>query len=190
MYPAFLDTCVLLKPYVCDTLLTIAESGLFRPLWSRGVLDELARNLIKRGLSDTQVSHRIEQMTRHFPDANVAGYEHLVVAMENHPKDRHILAAAVRGAAASLVTENLKEFPRTCWTATASRLCTKTSSSKINSILAPRLVSAALQRQVSRHRKHPRSVDELLDILGNEGNGCPGFAAEARRVSTVRAWRS
>jgi len=27
MDSAFLDTCVLLKPYLCDTLLSIAEAG-------------------------------------------------------------------------------------------------------------------------------------------------------------------
>ncbi|GAA3022594.1 PIN domain-containing protein [Actinokineospora globicatena] len=190
MYPAFLDTCVLLKPYVCDTLLTIAESGLFRPLWSIGVLDELARNLAKRGLSEAQVSHRIEQMTHHFSDANVTGYEHLVPAMENDPKDRHVLAAAVRGGAASLVTENLKDFPKHALDRYGIAAVHQDEFLQDQLDLSPRLVSAALQRQVSRHRKYPRSVDDLLDVLGNEGNGCPGFAAEARHVSAGGMWRS
>lgn len=51
MLPVFIDTCVLLKPYLCDTLLTISESGVYRPLWSRDVLAELERNLRKRGAS-------------------------------------------------------------------------------------------------------------------------------------------
>lgn len=32
MLPVFLDTCVLLKSYLCDTLLSIAEAGVYRPL--------------------------------------------------------------------------------------------------------------------------------------------------------------
>jgi len=41
--PVFIDTCVLLKPYLCDTLLTVSESGVYRPMWSGDVLVELDR---------------------------------------------------------------------------------------------------------------------------------------------------
>ena len=51
MDAVLLDTCVLLKSYLCDTLLSIAEEGTFRPLWSDHILEELRRNLIKAGLS-------------------------------------------------------------------------------------------------------------------------------------------
>jgi hypothetical protein len=34
MEAVLLDTCVLLKSYLCDTLLSIAEEGVYRPLWS------------------------------------------------------------------------------------------------------------------------------------------------------------
>src|ERR1022692_4290909 len=46
-----------------------------------------------------------------FPDALVTGYEPLIGEMANDPKDRHVLAAAVRGGAEVLVTENLRDFP-------------------------------------------------------------------------------
>ncbi|MBB5954445.1 hypothetical protein FHS29_001015 [Saccharothrix tamanrassetensis] len=86
MYSVFLDTCVLLKPYLCDTVLSIAECGIYRPLWSAGVLEELDRNLRKRGATEEQVRHRLDQMTRHFPDARVDGYEDLIRSMTNHPR--------------------------------------------------------------------------------------------------------
>jgi hypothetical protein len=41
VHPAFLDTCLLLKPYLCDTLLSIAEAAVYRPLWSADVIAEL-----------------------------------------------------------------------------------------------------------------------------------------------------
>ena len=51
----FLDTCVLLKSYLCDTLLSIAEAGVYRPLWSPTVMTELERNLARRGLGEKEV---------------------------------------------------------------------------------------------------------------------------------------
>jgi hypothetical protein len=50
-------------------------------------------------------------MSRSFPDALVTGYESLVDGMTNHPKDRHVLAAAVRANAEVIVTFNLRDFP-------------------------------------------------------------------------------
>jgi hypothetical protein len=64
----FLDTCVLLKPYLCDTLLSIAEVGVYRPLWSDGVLEELRRNLVKAGAGPEAIEHRLDQMAAYSPE--------------------------------------------------------------------------------------------------------------------------
>ena len=40
-FSAFLDACVLVPIALADTLLRLAEAGLFRPLWSDRVLDEM-----------------------------------------------------------------------------------------------------------------------------------------------------
>lgn len=111
MDAVLVDTCVLLKSYLCDTLLSVAEEGAFRPLWSDHILTELRRNLVKAAAKQEAVEHRLTQMTTYFPDARVTGYESLLGSMTNDPKDRHVLAAAVAGRADVLVTENLKDFP-------------------------------------------------------------------------------
>ncbi|MBM7770916.1 hypothetical protein JOD54_001120 [Actinokineospora baliensis] len=176
---------MLLKPYLCDTLLSIAEAGLYRPLWSAGVLEELARNLSRRGLSDVQVAHRLDQMNRHFPDAEVSGYADLIPAMTNHPKDRHVLAAAVRGGAASLVTENLKDFPRGALTPYGVAALHQDEFLQDQLDLAPWRVVEALRRQASRYRRDPRSVEDLLGILGDDNHRCTGFTEEVRRLMGV-----
>ena len=71
MFPAFPDTCTLYGAYLCDSLLRLAEAGTYRPLWSADVLDELERALVVRGLEKTAVTHRISEMRRAFPDAEV-----------------------------------------------------------------------------------------------------------------------
>jgi len=76
----------------------------------RSARTELRRNLLRRGLPAELVDRRIRQMTWAFPDAMVTGYESLVDAMTNHPKDRHVLAAAVRANAEVIVTFNLSDF--------------------------------------------------------------------------------
>lgn len=76
-------------------------------------LDELERALVVRGLEKKAVTHRIGEMRRAFPDAEVRGYENLVERMTCDPKDRHVLAAAVRSDAAVLVTFNTDDFPDT-----------------------------------------------------------------------------
>jgi hypothetical protein len=99
-FPAFLDTCVLFPQYLNDTLLTQAAAGTYRPLWSKGVLDELAGALGRETqMSPQQVEHRLNRMRKAFPDAEVVGYEHLVDGMANDEKDRHVLAAAASNPA-------------------------------------------------------------------------------------------
>ncbi len=50
-------------------------------------------------------------MRQAFPDALVENYEDLVAAMDCDPKDRHVMAAAVRSNAELIVTFNLRDFP-------------------------------------------------------------------------------
>jgi PIN domain len=98
---------------LCDTLLRLAEAGAYRPLWSAGVLDELERNLLERGLPEGS-GHLPDQGDPPFlPRRRGAGYEMLTENMACDQKDRHVLAAAVRGDAEVLVTFNPGDFPDT-----------------------------------------------------------------------------
>lgn len=110
-FPAFFDTNVLYGAFLNDFILELADRGLFRPLWSKDVLFELGKNLVRNGEDPILVAKRIGTMERYFADAMVTGYEGLVPTMTNDKKDRHVLAAAVRGGAEVLVTFNTKDFP-------------------------------------------------------------------------------
>lgn len=106
-----LDACVLVPYQLADLLLRIADAELFEPLWSGELLAEVERNVVKLGLEPDKAARRIAQMASAFPNATVTGFEHLVPAMTNDPKDRHVAAAAVRGGAALIVTANTRDFP-------------------------------------------------------------------------------
>jgi predicted nucleic acid-binding protein len=106
----FLDTNALYGSDFADTLLSLADERVFKPKWSADVLTGLRRSLVqKAGISGSNADRRIKQMQRAFPGAEVKGYEDLIAKMTNDPKDRHVLAAAVKSGARELVTFNLKD---------------------------------------------------------------------------------
>jgi hypothetical protein len=59
---------------------------------------------------DFWVNARVELIHRAVPDCPVSGYEHLIEKLELPvPKDRPILAAAMRAGAQAIVAVNLKD---------------------------------------------------------------------------------
>lgn len=109
---ALLDASVLFPAAPRDTLLRATEAALFQPCWSEEILQELARNLIAdAGLREDQARRLLAAIRRRFPYASVTGYEMLIDNVTNHPKDRHVLAAAVSARAQVIVTNNLRHFP-------------------------------------------------------------------------------
>jgi hypothetical protein len=112
----------------------------------------------------------------------VTGYEALVDEMVNDPKDRHVLAAAVRGGAEVLVTENLRDFP----TAAVRPYDIEVVSQDVFLLdqldLRPAEVIDAMRRQVSRHHREPRTIEGLLAILGSPGSGCPDFVLACHQM--------
>ncbi len=112
-YRIFLDACVLANFGVCDVLLRLSERPrLIVPHWSAEVLEETRRTQIEKlgWPHELANSFRIE-LSKAFPSAEVTGYAHLLSAVTNDPKDRHVLAAAISGACPLIVTFNLKHFP-------------------------------------------------------------------------------
>src|ERR1700683_583784 len=110
-YLAVLDACVLVLAALRDTLLRIAETPrLYVPKWSEDILSEVERTLIRR-LRKTHEQEAIlfGKLRSAFPEALVEDYKGLEVALTNDQKDRHVLAAAIRSSAQTIVTFNLKD---------------------------------------------------------------------------------
>jgi predicted nucleic acid-binding protein len=110
---ALLDANVLYPIGLVDLLLRLAEAGLYVPRWSAAIHEEWTRNLRadRPDLAD-RVDRRRRAMELAFPAALVTGYEPLAAGLNlPDPDDRHVLAAAVCGAATEVVTFNLGDFP-------------------------------------------------------------------------------
>ncbi|WP_295015394.1 PIN domain-containing protein [uncultured Micrococcus sp.] len=114
-FSAVLDACVLVPIAQADTLLYMAEAGLYRPLWSKRILEETIRALetIHPDMKESGAArHRTAVMNQAFDDACVEGWEELLSAISlPDENDRHVVAAAIQGRADLIVTANLKDFP-------------------------------------------------------------------------------
>jgi hypothetical protein len=121
VFTAALDTSVLWPSLQRDFLLSLAIEGLYRPVWSSVVLEELefeeTQKLVRRrGLAAPEAARRaqrlVRQMRTHFGDAEVHGWEPLEGTFGlPDPDDEHVVAAAVLAGAGAIVTHNLKDFP-------------------------------------------------------------------------------
>jgi predicted nucleic acid-binding protein len=183
MRRVLLDTCVLYPGHLRDTLLRLAEADLIQPLWTAEILAELRRNLCARQANDdssaVKVDRLISTLNGFFSDALVEGYEELVGRMENHPKDRHVLAAALQGNADVLLTFNLRDFTVRPVGEGFPELMHPDAFLLDVLDRAPGQVVRLLYRQVAEHKRPPKHVQGLLDVL--DRTGVPGFAAEVRR---------
>lgn len=111
MLIAILDADVLFPMLLRDTLLRAAAAGCFRLQWSTEILDEVVRNLVRDyGMDAEKASALRDLMEDAYPEANVEGWQELEAAMRNHPKDRHVVAAAVAAGADVIVTSNVRDF--------------------------------------------------------------------------------
>lgn len=180
-FPALLDANVLIPLNVADLLLRLAEQETYRPLWSADLMDEVERNLVARiGLSPAQAARRVATMQTVFPDAMVTGYEPLVPAMTNDPKDRHVLAAAVRADAAVIVTTNLKDFPQASLAPYALSVVSPDDFLLDQLELYPGQTLACLQQMASARTRPPVIVPELL---GRFAEIAPRFAEQVRALA-------
>ena len=107
-----LDACVLANFGVADLLLRLAKRPRqLIPVWSEQILDETHRtHTEKLGWEERFASSFQLAIREHYPEAMCVGYEHLVPAMANDEKDRHVLAAAVHAGAPLILTFNLDDF--------------------------------------------------------------------------------
>ncbi|MFN7935687.1 MAG: PIN domain-containing protein [Bryobacteraceae bacterium] len=112
-YRVVLDACVLIPMPLADTLLRMAEAPrLYLPRWSQTIMEEVTRNLISKWeMPPEKALRREEALRRHFPEAWVEGFETLLDVLTNDPKDRHVLATAVRSHSELIVTYNRRHFP-------------------------------------------------------------------------------
>ena len=140
-------------------------------------MTEVNRNLAENfGLTDEQVAYRESEIRRHFPEAWVEGHEDLISAMANHPKDRHVLAAAVRCNAEVIVTHNVKDFPRTALEPYSITVMGPSTFLRNLYELDPSLLRTRLSGKLRRSTELAEYVLDRLSI------NAPGFVSFFRTI--------
>lgn len=183
MFTALLDTCVLVPSTQRDVLLQCAAAGIYRPVWSQAILDELAYTLTRlltlksrtTDEVDAYVTRLLNQMRHAFPDALSTGWDHLLPTITvPDPDDTHVVAAALTAGAQLIVTNDQRGFT----TGLPPGLTTQHPDDFLLDALdlAPATVLAAVHAVAARTGRHgpERSPRDLAEHLAKTGT--PGFA--------------
>ena len=166
-FSALLDANVLYPFLIRDVLLSLAEGGLYRPLWTADIHEEWTRHLIgKRPEHKDRIKTTVSVMNEAFPEAIVDDYQDLIsTVILPDPDDRHVVAAAIRGGANVIVTENIADFP----TGVLDRydLEVRTADEFILNTVELYLTDALAALRTMRHRyaNPPLSAEELLQAM-------------------------
>ena len=181
MYSAVLDACVLVPNALCDTLLRLAERGFYRPVWSERILAEvvLAIEQVRPDIDVQRIQRRVDTMVSNFEDATIRGWEQISAGLDlPDPDDRHVLAAAIAGAAQTIVTFNLKDFPEDKLAERGVR-ATHPDDFLLDQLdLHPGLAREVLIEQAADLANPPTDLDGVLNRL--EQVGVPRFADAVR----------
>jgi PIN domain len=179
-YTAVLDACVLVPVALADTLLRLAENGLYRPLWSDRILAE-TRQAIEEIHPGIDTDKRFIDMQEAFGDAMVTGWEELQTGIVLPDKDdRHVVAAGIRGGAQAIVTANVADFPIAALDPFGLQPVHPDQFLLDQLDLSPPTVLRVIREQAQHTRRPPLSPLDLAAVLGRAG--VPEFADELLRM--------
>ena len=171
-YTALFDACVLYPMGLRDLLMELALTDTFRARWTDEILDEWVDAIHERrpDIPKQNLSKQCALMNDHVRDALIENYQGLIPTLSlPDPKDRHVLAAAIRGRADAIVTFNLKDFPKT----TLGQYGIEAQHPDEFLIhlydLYPAHVVTALKRVRKRLKNPPYSVAEHMEALQRYG---------------------
>jgi predicted nucleic acid-binding protein len=169
---AIIDACVLYSAPVRDLIVRLAQAGLIQARWTAEIHDEWMRNVLTNhpNLTRARLERTRSLMDAAVRDCLVKDYTDLVDSLTlPDPDDRHVLAAAIRGSADVIVTYNLGDFPANALTPFGIEA--QHPDEFIAHLLdsEPAAVVSAAKRQREGLKSPPRSVDEFLGTLEQQG---------------------
>lgn len=182
-FTAIYDANVLYPAPLRDLLVRLGLTRHVRVRWTDDILDEVFRNIVadRPDLDPDKLTRTRQRMNDAIRDVLVDGHRPLIAGL-NLPDedDRHVLAAAIKCGAQSIITINLKDFPADKLAAYGVEAVHPDDFVLDLLDLAPGAVLRVIQEQASALKSPPMTVEELLVKL--ENNGLRRSVAEARRL--------
>ena len=176
-FTAFVDACSLVGVLKRNLLLTLVEADFFRLRWSATVLDEVEKAIAgilaskAHSAPEEEAARQRARMEAAFEDAMVSDFDAFLPACNGmpDPNDAHVLAAAVKTQAATIVTDNLKDFPPRLL-APLNLEARSTDSFIADTIALDTGRAVAAIRQMRERFKRPEiTAERLLIIMEAEG---------------------
>lgn len=171
-FVAVFDACVLYPAPVRDLLLRLSVTGLFRARWTDRIHDEWIEAVLRNrtDLQREQLDRTRQLMDDAVPDCLVTGYEGIEDTLQlPDPDDRHVLAAAIKCAAGTVVTYNLKDFPEEVLAPFGLSAQHPDEFIEHAYDLGPVLVCKAVRDAREALKSPPKTPEELLDIYQGLG---------------------
>lgn len=185
MESVVLDANIFFRIWILDPVLTLADAGIFEPLWSDEIMAEASRNLRHawRDANQETVDAFLGQVDAAYPWARVPDWREYMQGLTlPDPDDCHVLAAAIAGSATSIVTINLADFPEDRLAVHGVRV---EHPDKFLSRLFdadPEDVCSAIGTMVADKHHPPRTMAE--EIAGLHRAGLHGFASRLNTATS------
>jgi hypothetical protein len=177
------DTNVCYPISLLDLVLRCDEASLVSVLWTEDLLAELTRTWVAKGVRSVEAAeHLCQQIRSTFvgQDISRAEYESLIDKMPGRDPDDHVHAAAAASRApVTLLTNNIRDFPRIALGKLG--VTVQTPDEFLLELLAPQpgdLIDVVREMATSRHNP-AMTIAEMLEVLGRAG--VPRFAELVRQ---------
>ena len=171
-FVAVFDACVLYPAPIRDLLMRLSVTGLFRARWTDRIHDEWIRAVLRNrdDLQREQLDRTRQLMDAAVPDCLVTGYEGIEETLQLPDQDdRHVLAAAIKCSAGTIVTYNLKDFPDEVLAPFGLSAQHPDEFLEHAYDLEPVVVCKAVRDARETLRHPPKTPEELLDIYQGLG---------------------
>lgn len=166
------DANVLYGNTIRDLLIRIAQAGLVQAKWTHRILDEVLKNLVtnRPDIPAEKLSRLRGLINESVRDCLVEGYEPLMEGLKlPDPEDRHVLAAAIKAGAQTIVTSNLKDFPAAELAAWNLEARSPDDFVLDQLDLDDRVVWACVQQIVDSRTNPPETIEDVLSAIERAG---------------------